>query len=383
MTKQNKNLTRTEISSETTTNRRSFLTKSILAGAGATAAIAGGTTTAMAGKKRTLKMVMTWPKKFPGLGVGAERLADRITDATNGRITIKVYGAGELVPAFESFDAVSNGTADVYHGAAYYWQGKTKAASFFAAVPFGMTATELNAWLRWGGGQKLWDELYDRFNLKPFQAGNTGVQMGGWFRKEIKSVNDLKGLKMRMPGLGGSVLNKVGGSAVSLPGGEIFQALQTGTIDATEWVGPYNDLPMGFYKVAPFYYYPGFHEPGTALEMTFNKDVWESFSKEDKAIIEAIIEAENATMLAEFNAKNSIALDTLVNKHGVKLRKFPDSVYKELYKATEEVLAEFVASDKDTAKIYKSYSAFAEKQRKWNRLGDGGYTKLRDLVKGK
>ena len=367
---------------ETKNNRRTFITKGALGAVAAGVAVTG-ITPASASKKRVLKMVMTWPKKFPGLGVGAERLADRITFATNGRITIKVYGAGELVPAFESFDAVSNGTADVYHGAAYYWQGKTKAASFFAAVPFGMTATEFHAWLRWGGGQELWNKLYGRFNLKPFQAGNTGVQMGGWFRKEIKSINDLRGLKMRMPGLGGSVLNKVGGSAVSLPGGEIFQALQTGTIDATEWVGPYNDLPMGFYKVAPYYYYPGFHEPGTALEIVFNKDVWKSFSKQDQEIITAIIEAENATMLAEFNAKNSSALDILVNKHGVKLRQFSDEIYKELYKATQEVLQDFVESDKDAAKVYKSYSAFAESQRRWNRLADGGYTKLRDVVKEK
>ncbi len=355
--------------------RRSFLEKTagLIAGVGVASAIASP---AIARNRRKLKMVMTWPKKFPGLGTGAERIAKGISSATDGRINIKLYGAGELVPAFESFDAVSNGTADLYHGAAYYWQGKEKAANFFTTVPFGMTANGNNAWIKWGGGQELWDELYAGYNLKPLLAGNTGVQMGGWFRKEINSINDLKGLKMRMPGLGGAVLNKLGASAVSLPGGEIFQALQTGNIDATEWVGPYNDLAMGFYKVAPYYYYPGFHEPGSMFECVFNTKVWDSFSKSDRTLITAICEAENSNMFAEYNAKNSASLKTLVDKHNVKLRKFSDEIYTSFYNASQEVIEEVMASDPKAEKVGRSYQAFSKEFAEWNNAGEIAYTSM-------
>ena len=231
-------------------------------------------------------MVTTWPKNFPGLGTGAQRLADRITNGTEGRIEVKLFSAGELVPPFESFDAVSQGTADMYHAAEYYWQGKSKAFNFFATVPFGLTASEVDAWIYHSGGQALWDELSADFNLKPLMAGNTGVQWGGWFNKEINSIEDFKGLKMRMPGLGGEVLRRLGAAAVALPGGEIFPALQAGTIDATEWVGPWNDLAFGFYKITKYYYWPGFHEPGTILSLGINKDVWESLSASDQSLIE-------------------------------------------------------------------------------------------------
>ncbi|MCB1476433.1 MAG: TRAP transporter substrate-binding protein, partial [Rhodobiaceae bacterium] len=254
-------------------DRRSFLTKAGLAsGAVAASALA---TPAISQGKMELKMVTTWPKNFPGLGTGAQRVADRITAMTEGRITVKLYAAGELVPPFESFDAVSQGTADMYHGADYYWQGKHKGFNFFTAVPLGLTANELDGWVNHGGGQALWDELAGGFNVKPLMAGNTGVQMGGWFAKEIKSLEDLKGLKFRMPGLGGEVLRQLGASVVALPGGEIFPALQSGAIDGTEWVGPWNDMAFGFYKVVKYYYWPGFHEPGSGLACGVNKGVWE------------------------------------------------------------------------------------------------------------
>ncbi|VAW57842.1 TRAP transporter solute receptor, unknown substrate 6, partial [hydrothermal vent metagenome] len=209
------------------------------------------------------KMVTTWPKNFPGLGSGANHLAKLITEMSGGRLKVKVYGAKELVPAFEVFDAVSRGTAQMGHGASYYWKGKNEATQFFSAVPFGLTAQEMNGWLYHGGGMELWRELYEPFGLVPAAAGNTGVQMAGWFNKQIKSTADLKGLKMRIPGLGGEVLKRAGGTPVSLPGGEIFTSLKTGAIDATEWVGPYNDLAFGLHKAAKYYYYPGWHEPGT------------------------------------------------------------------------------------------------------------------------
>ena len=213
-------------------------------------------------------MTTTWPKDFPGLGTGANRLADYIGALSDGELTVSVHGGGEIVPALEAFDAVSKGVAEMGHGAAYYWKGKTSAAQFFAAVPFGLTAQEMNAWIYTGGGQKLWDDLYAEFNLKPFLAGNTGVQMGGWFNREINSLEDMNGLKMRMPGLGGEVLTAIGAVPKLLPGGEIFTALESGAIDATEWVGPYNDLAFGFYKAAQYYYYPGWHEPAPRWKLS-------------------------------------------------------------------------------------------------------------------
>ena len=213
--------------------------RALLTGAGAaTVALGAGIRPAAAKAEHRWKLVTTWPKNFPGMGTGANKLAELIGQMSGGRIEVKVYGAGELVPAFEIFDAVSRGTAEMGHGAAYYWKGKSEAAQFFASVPFGLTAQEMNSWLYYGGGMELWQELYAGFGLVPAAAANTGVQMGGWFNKEINSVDDLKGLKMRIPGLGGEVLRRAGGTPVSLPGGEIFTSLQSGNIDATEWVGP-------------------------------------------------------------------------------------------------------------------------------------------------
>ena len=243
------------------------------------------------------KMVTTWPKNFPGLGTGANKLAQLITEMSGGRIKVKVYGAKELVPAFEVFDAVSRGTAEMGHGASYYWKGKSEAAQFFSAVPFGLNAQEMNAWLYYGGGMELWQELYAPFNLIPAAAGNTGVQMGGWFNKEIKSVADLKGLKMRIPGLGGEVLKRAGGTPVSLPGGEIYTSLQSGAIDATEFVGPYNDLAFGLYKAAKHYYYPGWHEPGTTLEAMMNKKAFEALPKDLQSIVLNACKVVNQDML--------------------------------------------------------------------------------------
>ena len=203
------------------------------------------------------RMVTTWPKNLPGLGTAPERMAENIRTMSQGRLNIKVYGAGEVVPALEVFEAVSQGTVQMGHGAAYYWRGKVPIAQFFTAVPFGLTAQEMNGWLLHGGGMELWRELYARYNLVPIPGGNTGVQMAGWFNREINSLDDFKGLKMRIPGMGGEVFERAGGTAINLPGGEIFTSMQTGVIDATEWVGPYNDLAFGLHQVARYYYYPG------------------------------------------------------------------------------------------------------------------------------
>ena len=331
---------------------------------------------------RELKMVTTWPKNFPGLGTGAQRLADTITAMTGGELTVKLYAAGELVPAMESFSAVSGGNADMYHGAEYYWQGKHKAFNFFTAVPFGLTAAEMDAWLNFGGGQPLWDELAAQFNLKSFAAGNTGVQMGGWFNKEINTLEDYKGLKIRMPGLGGEVLRRIGASAVTLPGGEIFPSLQSGAIDATEWVGPWNDLAFGFYKVTKFYYYPGFHEPGSTLSCGINKTVWDSLSADHQAIVSGACQAENNRMFSEFNAKNSDSLDTLINEHGVQLREFNEEVWDAFGDAAEEVFAETRDHSPLAAKINDAYQSAMREIGGWRAIAEIEFTKQRNRILG-
>ena len=266
------------------------------------------------------KMVTTWPKNFPGLGNGAENFARYVEEMSAGRLTVRVYGAGELVPAFEVFDAVSQGVADAGHGAAYYWKGKIPASVFFTAVPFGFTAQEINGWLHNGGGLELWREAYAPANIVPFAGGNSGVQMAGWFNREINSVEDLKGLKMRIPGLAGEVFAAAGGTAERIPGGELYTSLQTGVIDALEWVGPYNDLAFGFHEVARYYYYPGWHEPGSMLELIVNRDSLEALPEDLQAIVTYAARAANQEMLDEFTARNNAALQELVDVHDVQLR---------------------------------------------------------------
>ena len=323
------------------------------------------------------KMVTTWPKNFPGLGTGANSLARLINEMSGGRLTVKVYGASELVPAFEVFDAVSSGTAEMGHGAAYYWKGKSEAAQFFAAVPFGMTAQEMNAWLYYGGGMQLWEEVYAPFGLLPAAAGNTGLQMGGWFNKEINGVEDLQGLKMRIPGLGGEVLKRAGGTPVNLPGGEIFTSLQSGTIDATEWVGPYNDLAFGLYKAAQYYYYPGWHEPGTTLECMLNKQAFEALPADLQSIVSNACRVANADMLAEYTARNNTALQTLVNEHQVDVREFPGPVLDTLRTLSEQVVAEIAAQDALSAKVYASYQNFRQQVVAWHDISERTYLNVR------
>ena len=322
-------------------------------------------------------MVTTWPKNFPGLGTGANNLAKLISEMSGGRLTVKVYGASELVPAFEVFDAVSSGTAEMGHGAAYYWKGKSEAAQFFAAVPFGMTAQEMNAWLYYGGGMQLWEEVYAPFGVLPTAAGNTGLQMGGWFNKEINGVEDLQGLKMRIPGLGGEVLKRAGGTPVNLPGGEIFTSLQSGTIDATEWVGPYNDLAFGLYKAAKYYYYPGWHEPGTTLECLFNKQAFEALPVDLQSIVSNACRVANADMLAEYTARNNTALQTLVNEHHVDVREFPKPVLDKLRSISEQVVAEIAAHDALSAQVYESYLNFRQQVVAWHDISERTYLNVR------
>jgi TRAP-type mannitol/chloroaromatic compound transport system substrate-binding protein len=357
--------------------RRDFLKK---AGVGTLAVGTGlsGAKLAEAKPEFKWKMVTTWPKNFPGLGTGAENLARLINEMSGGRIAVKVYGANEIVPAFEVFDAVSRGTAQMGHGAAYYWKGKAPAAQFFAAMPFGMTAQEFNGWIYHGGGQALWDEVYAPFGLKGVPAGNTGVQMGGWFNREINSLADLKGLKMRIPGLGGEVLQRLGGTPVNLPGGEIFTSLQSGNIDATEWVGPYNDLAFGLYKAAKYYYYPGFHEPGTCLEALINQQALDSLPADLQSIVLNAARVVTTDMLAEYMARNPGALQQLIEQHGVELRQFPADVLAQLRKVSGEVMADVAKQDALSKKVYDAYTAFLTQVRVYTDLTELAYVQARD-----
>ncbi len=322
------------------------------------------------------KLVTTWPKNFPGLGTAPENFARIVKEMSDGRISIRVHGANEIVPPFEIFDAVSQGVAEMGHGAAYYWKGKVPAAQFFTAVPFGLTAQEMNAWLHYGGGQELWDELYAGYNLKPFAGGSTGVQMAGWFNKEINEIEDLKGLKMRIPGLGGEVWKRVGGVPVQLAGGELFTALENGTIDATEWVGPYNDKAFGFQKIAKYYYYPGWQEPGAMLEFTINKEVWEGLPPDLQAIIKYAARAVNQDMLDEYTARNNQALQALLAE-GVIVRPLPDSVMAALRKASSEAVAELAASDPAAERVYQSFKDFENGVVAYHKISEQAYMDAR------
>ena len=356
--------------------RRDFMKSAALTGVVSTASMLA-TPAAHAKSQINWKMVTTWPKNFPGLGTSANTLAKLITDMSGGRLKVKVYGAGELVGAFEIFDAVSQGTAEMGHGAAYYWKGKSEAAQFFSAVPFGLTAQEMNGWLYHGGGLELWEEIYKPFGIIPAAAGNTGVQMAGWFNREIKTVDDLKGLRMRIPGLGGEVLRRAGGTPVSLPGAEIFTSLKTGAIDATEWVGPYNDLAFGLHKAARYYYYPGWHEPGTTLEAIINKKALEELPEDLQLIVLNACKVANQDMLAEYTARNQIALDTLVNKHKVDLRQLPDDVLRTLKALSQEVVAEVAEKDALTRKVFKSFDVFSKQVNKWSAISERAYLNVR------
>ena len=323
-------------------------------------------------------LVTTWPKNYPGLGMAPERFSKLVNEMSQGQLKVTVYGAGEFVPAMGVFDAVSSGAVEMGHGGAYYWKGKVPAAQFFTSVPFGLTADEINAWVNRGGGLELWREIYAPFNIYPIPAGNTGTQMFGWFNKEINSLEDIKGLKMRIPGIGGEVLKEAGGIPVTLPGGELFTALQTGVIDATEWVGPYNDLTFGFHQAAKYYYYPGWHEPGPMLELLINKDAWDSLPKHLQVIIETASKAVNQDMLDEYLAKNNQALTELVETHGVELRKLPDDVIEEFRIISNRILDDLASKDETIAKVYTSYLKFKNDVSAYHEISEDAFVESRN-----
>ncbi len=316
------------------------------------------------------KMTTTWPPNFPVVGEGCKLLADWVKKMSGGRMEITVYGGGELIPALEGFDAVSNGAVEMNHGAAYYWTGKVPAASFFAAVPFGMNALQMGSWIIAGGGDKLWEELYAPFHIKPILCGNTGVQMAGWFKKEINTIEDLKGLKMRIPGIGAKVLEKAGGTPVLVPGGEIYTNLERGVIDATEWIGPFHDYLMGFHEVAKYYYYPGWHEPGPALEMMVNKPKFEALPSDLQEIITTACFRTNRWMGAEFDARNGTYLQKIMNETDVKVGPFPTEILQQLKSYTDEVLTELAEKDPDSKRIYKAFDKFRKEVGVWMNVSE-------------
>lgn len=319
------------------------------------------------------KLVTTWPENFPGLGLAPENFAKLVAQMSNQRLIIDVHGANAIVPALGVFDAVSSGSVEMGHSAAYYWKGKIASAVFFTSVPFGMNAQEFNGWLHYGGGLELWRQIYEPFNLVPFAGGNTGVQMGGWFNREIRSLEDIQGLKMRIPGLGGEVFVRAGGTAVNIPGGELYTALQSGVIDATEWVGPYNDLAFGFHQIAQYYYYPGWHEPGPSLEFIVNKEALNRLPKDLQKIIEVAARAVNQDMLDEYSQRSAGALTELVNTHKVDIREFPKDVLSAYRDISMELYKEMSSEDALFKKVHDSYFLFLNSARDYSAISEQSY----------
>ena len=361
--------------------RRTFLTRGAQ-GVGLAAAAGTGiiSAPAIAQSKTKMTIVSTWPRDFPGLGLSAQRLAKRIGDLSDGRIDVEYFAAGERVGAFDSFDEVASGNSQAYIAADYYWKGKHPGFAYFTAVPFGMTNLEWNAWIKFKGGQALWDELSGEFGLKAFTCGGTGTQMGGWFNKEIESADDLKGLKMRIPGLGGDVMAKLGASPVSLPGGQIYENLVSGAIDATEWVGPYNDYFMKFYEAAKYYYAPGMHEPGGGLAFGMNKEWFEKLSNWEKIVIETACMEENAAQPEEAVANNGEFLTKMTEDNGVELREFNDDVYDAFGEAAAEVFEETRDHSALATKIDDSFQSNLREMATYLKIAEIGFSNQRNRV---
>ena len=315
-------------------------------------------------KKTIIKLATSWPAHFPIIGVGVERFAKRVKDVSGGSLEIKLYPKNTLVPALAVFDACSSGQIDAFHSGPYYWKGKNPAFSLFSGIPFGFTAEEINSWMLFGAGMDLWREQYAKYNLHPFMGGNTNIQMGGWYTKPIESLQSMQGLKMRIPGLGGEVFSKMGVNPILLPAGEIYTSLERGVIDATEWVGPALDIKMGFYKVAP-YYYSGWHEPGSILELTLNKQFWNKLAYEHQSIIEVCSSEINLNMTSEFHAENIKALSKL-KELNVNILEYPKDVMDAAKVALKEVVSELSAKNDDFKKVYASIDKHLKLSKEWS-----------------
>lgn len=328
------------------------------------------------------KMVTTWPKNTPGVGVSAEKLAVIINEMSNGRLKIHVHGAGELVPAMGVFEAVSAGSVEMGHAASYYWRGKTASAGFFTSMPFGMNVAEQNAWLFYGGGMELWREVYEPFNLVPFAAGNTGVQMAGWFRNPVNSLKDITGLKMRVSGIAGEVFSMVGGTAVNIPGGDVYYSLKSGVVDAADWIAPENDLAFGFHQIAKYYYYPGWQEPAPTLELMVNKTAFEKLPEDLQAIVTYAARVINQDMYDSYTAHNARALKELKEK-GVEVRRLPDEVLEKLYEMSFKAYDEQAARDPQFKKVYESYMKFLDEVSPYQEISEQTYYRVRESLREK
>ena len=327
-------------------------------------------------KKYRWRLTTTWPPKTAILQESAERFSKLVKKASYGRLSIKVFAGGELIPPLGVFDAVSQGNIELGIGTPYYWAGKSKAAQFFGAMPFGMNAQQFNAWMIAGGGQELWEEVYKPFNLIPFQFGNTGVQTAGWFKKKLTGPQDLKGLKIRAPGLGGKVLAKAGANVVLMPGSEVYTALERGTIDAAEWIGPYHDEKLGLHRAAKNCYYPGWQEPSANLELTVNAKAWGELPDDLKQIVSLAAADCNSWTLAMSEAKNGGALKILKDKYKVNVLPLPESILTTLKKHRDEVLNELASNDPVSKKILTSYQNFSKEISFWSEISEKAYSKF-------
>ncbi len=358
--------------------RRKFLKTAALGATGA--ALAAPMVNAQ--NSTTLTIVSTWPRDFPGLGLSAQRLAQRIIDVSNGAIQTEYFAAGERVPAFDVFDEVASGNSQAYIGADYYWIGKHPALAYFTSVPFGMTTPEMNAWVKFKGGQELWDKVSGGFGLKSLLCGATGAQAGGWFNKEINSPDDLQGLKMRIPGLGGTVMSKLGVSTVSLPGGQIYENLVSGAVEATEWVGPFNDFFMKFYEATKYYYTAGMHEPGSGLAFGMNASWWGGLSQFEKDVITVCCNEENAAQPEEATALNGEYFARLINDHGIDPRQFSDEVWDAFGDAAAEVFAETREHSPLAAEVNDAYQAALIEIGSWRAKAEIAFSNQRNRILG-
>lgn len=361
--------------------RRDFIKTTALAGTGALLFGCSNneereTVSVNFNKTYSWRMITAWAPHFPLLGEGAEELAKNIEEMSGGRIKIQVYGGGELVPPLETFDAVSQGVAELGHAASYYWAGKAPAAQFFTSLPFGMNTSQMNAWLYHGGGIELWHKAYQQFNLLAFPCGNTGAQMGGWFNKEINSIADVKGLKMRFPGIGGKVINKAGGSAVLSAGSEIYTNLERGVIDATDWIGPYHDYLMGFHEIAKYYYYPSWAEPTGVIELLINKSAFESLPEDLQLIVKEAASISNAKMTGLFKTKNAEYYYKIMNETKVQFKEFPEDVLSSFRKFSKEAIEEIVQSDPMSKQVHESYKKFNDLFYVWDDIVEPNYRPL-------
>ncbi len=333
-------------------------------------------------KKYQWQMAMTWPKVLPGLGTGAVRLGERISKLSEGRLELKIYGAGELVPALGVFDAVADGSIQCAHGGPYYWLSKNRSFAFFCAVPGGLMADEINAWVYFGDGLRLWHELGSQFGVISFPAGNTGPQMGGWFKEKLENLDSIQGLKMRIPGLAGEVFAKMGGNPQNIPGGELFTALQSGVIDALEWVGPWNDMALGFHRIAPYYYGPAFQEGGPMLEFLINKQAYDALPKELQHVVKGACATENMLMHAEYTLNNTRAFAELQKMDSIQILPYPDDILKAQFEISNEVLADTARLGDINKRIYESFEAFRKQSMQMKGVMGYQFQKGRYLSRG-